>query len=221
MLSGSSDEKSQTNDNEAESAGTRAAPVSLPWWVRMRFCFSRAKWGELVRLLERHNDNIARLLEGSERRFAAAACAATTDKKHRLVADVLNMRSSVCKIHKAVARSWRCGCPVRHRACIMLHDGRISEVGKDYEASLMVPSLELFHLLFRYGSYTGAPQVQPWDTIEGILKLITASPSQPLPGAQPSVRVRSTSSSLPISSCAWLTPDRDHAKPFLSLGAAL
>jgi hypothetical protein len=221
LIASSFFQQSQTNNNEAASVGTKALPVSLPWWVRMRFCFSRAKWGELVKLLERHNDNIARLLEGSEGRFAAAAWAANNDKKHQLEADVLNVRSSVCKIHKAVARGWRCGCLVRHRACITLHDGRISEVGKHYEASLMVPSLKLFHLLFRYGSYTGAPQFHPWDTIEGKLQLVTASPSQPSTGTQLSAQIGSTSSSLPTSSCAVVTPDQDCAKPPLSLGAAL
>ncbi len=179
--------------------------------MRVNFSFSRAKWGDLVQLLERHNDNIARLLEGSEERYAADSAA--DDKKHQYVAALQHVRASVCTIHRAVAQSWRCDCMVRHHACLLLQDHSVGQAGSGTDGPRSVPSHAQFELLFRFGSAPNWPQAKPWDMFDVKIEVVAGSPSRPVVGRQSVAGKISASSTLGKSTYASVAREYTQAEP--------
>ncbi len=188
--------------------------------MRVNFSFSRAKWGELVQLLERHNDNIARLLESSEERYSAATSGAN-DGKQRLVEALQHIHSVVCKLNESVTQSWQCGCPVRHHACLLLHHGSMSRELNDSGERVSVLSHERLELLLRFGDTSDATQGKPWDLFDVKVELREASISRTPATTSQIARNRSATSSPRIFPNTSGTRDGRQAEKFLQSGAAL
>jgi hypothetical protein len=172
--------------------------------VRVHFSFSRAKWSDLVQLLERHNDNIARLLEGNDERYPAAAPSAD-DRKHQLVAALQNVKTGVSKVHEAITQSWRCACPVRHHACLLLHDYSPAQAMRNVDAFSPTPPAERFDLLFRFGNVPVALQSRHWDLFDVKVELLAASKSQLSALSQSAAEHKSRSPPLHTSTYASAT----------------
>ncbi|KAH0545416.1 hypothetical protein FGG08_000557 [Glutinoglossum americanum] len=147
-------------DGETGWADNETSALSRVRWEyefrRIKFTLSKKKREKLAKALDRHNEELRKLLQSSDE--------LAPSRRYRKSPPTMSFqraREHARDLHAVLTSGWRCSCQLSHGANLLLEKRTATDPGTDLGGTDLPYSA--FKVLFCYEVNPAQPQPRPWD----------------------------------------------------------